>query len=89
MYYLDGNYDEIVDIKKNKELIGLLTKETSKVKRDIHIDNLYEDILLLFEFFGNDFIPAIKSIQIDEYSIDILFVSYILALNNYDLTLSQ
>ena len=62
MYYTKGNYDDIINIKKNKELIHMLMNETTHVKKDISIDNLYEDVLLLFEFFGNDFIPAIKSI---------------------------
>ena len=34
-------------------------------------------MLLLFAFFGNDFIPAMKNIEINEYNIDILFMVYV------------
>jgi len=57
----------------------------TKYKHDTH--NVYKDILLLFEFFGNDFIPAMKNIQIDEYNLDILLFSYIILLKEYEKTL--
>ena len=31
----------------------------------------------MFLFFGNDFIPHLNNIKIDEYNIDILFYTYI------------
>ena len=33
-----------------------------KTKYNHNSIDIYKDILLLFEFFGNDFIPALKNI---------------------------
>ena len=55
--------------------------ELLQIKMTVSTEEIYKDILLLFIFFGNDFIPPIKSIQIDEYNIDILFSAYVEIIN--------
>lgn len=45
------------------------------------------DLLLMFLFFGNDFIPHLSTIRIDEFNIDILFFTYIYIVNKYNFDL--
>ena len=44
-------------------------------------------MLILFLFFGNDFVPNMKNIIINEYNIDLLFFSYVFSINKYKINI--
>ena len=66
-------------------MVRLLIKECIGKKKFKTIE-IYRDLLVIFAFFGNDFIPAMKNIKIDEYNIDILFASHIIIMHKYNKT---
>ena len=66
-------------LKKNNQLLKLLIKECP-INGKITTSQIFADMLVLFAFFGNDFIPALKTVKIDEYNIDVLFASYVIVI---------
>lgn len=68
--YNDKNYyDSIINIIKNKQFF--LDNKILKSK-----NNIINDLILLFIFFGNDFIPKINTINLNEIEINLFLFYY-------------
>ena len=77
----------MLDKKINKNVILKLIILSQERKKVIKSSIIIRDMFILFLFFGNDFIPHLNNIKIDEFNIDILFYTYIENINKYKINI--
>jgi len=68
----------LINIRKLKQSINEYC--IKRINKEINIDNLINDIVLIFTIFGNDFIPHLECIQTNQdflLLIDIYLINYI------------
>jgi 5'-3' exonuclease len=77
--YTNDNLLNILEIKiKDIDYINSLPKNIDKIKKKDFNNkhNIINDLILLFIFFGNDFLPKIQSIPLNEVEISLFLFYY-------------